>query len=77
MLSLHDSIPLISNGDAFLIELEYDLLGTDIHITGIQRYENNQNVAPTWEKFMDLDPETRRRVIAQINRRYKGKMIKI
>lgn len=69
-----DTLPLLSDdGDSFVIEVELHPLF--VKISSIVRYPANQNSDGVLEKFFDLDPETRRAVIAQVNRRFKGKMI--
>ena len=71
---MQDSIPLLAEGDAFDIDLivEEKL----VTIKRILRYPNNENVLPVRERFFDLTPSTRRAVLAQINRRYDGRMVK-
>jgi len=70
-----DSLPLLHDGDAFVLELE--VWPTHIQLLSILRYENNQDVVASHENFRDLDPYAKRAVIAQINRRYKTKMVKV
>lgn len=70
-----DSLPLLHDGDAFVLELE--VWPRHVQLLSVLRYEHNQNVTATHEVFTDLDPYTKRAIIAQINRRYKGKMVKV
>ncbi len=67
-------LPLIHNDDSFIIDLEP--VGVKcVRILRIIRYAHNQNTTGAEEHLSDLDPETRRAVIQQINRRHVGKTI--
>lgn len=70
-----DSLPLLHDGDAFVLELE--IWPSHVQLLSILRYSHNQNVEASHERFRDLDPFTKRAVIQQINRRWKGKMVKV
>lgn len=67
-------LPLLHDGDSFLIELESpgDRV---IKIHRILIFPDNLNGQPKVEKFGDLDSRARRAVIDQINRRFPGKMV--
>lgn len=68
------NLPLLHNGDSFVLTLEPISLKI-IHLTRIIRYPNNENGDGVEESFRDLDVETKRAIIQQINRRYVGKTI--
>lgn len=70
-----ETLPLIFGGDSFLIELEI-LSPHSLLILSVQRYHDNLNSEASAERFRDLDPETKRAVIAQINRRYPRAMVR-
>lgn len=70
-----DSLPLLHDGDAFVLELE--VWPTHVQLLSILRTANNDSVTSSHENFRDLDPYARRAVITQINRRYKTKMVKV
>lgn len=72
---MNDTLPLLHEGDAYVLEL--DISAPQVRLLSISRYPNNQNVEPTSENFRDLDPETKKAVVMQINRRYKGRMVKV
>lgn len=70
-----DTLPFLHEGDALSLELE--VWPTHVQLLSILRYEGNQNTTPTHDRFRDLDVYAKRAVIAQINRRYKNKMVKV
>lgn len=70
-----DSLPLLHDGDAFVLELE--VWPTHIQLLSISRTPNNSDLVPAHERFSDLDPYAKSAVITQINRRYKGKIVKV
>lgn len=70
------SLPLIFEGDSYFIYCT-ELDATTIHLDYIERFPGNVGVSPTKENFFDLDPATRRAVIAQINRRYQGRVVRV
>lgn len=67
-------IPLMWNGDSFIITCE-PVSDYQVRITSIARYANNQNVDGEELDFLDLDEQSRRAVIRQVNRRHKGMMV--
>lgn len=67
-------LPLLHNDDSFIVDLETVGLRC-VRILRILRYRHNQNTEGTEERFHDLDYDTRRAVIAQINRRHVGKTV--
>jgi hypothetical protein len=69
-----ESIPLITAGDSFLIELEVH--ERHVQILAVQRFHDNLNSEASSERFRDLDPETKRAVIAQVNRRHPTRMVR-
>lgn len=71
-----DTIPLLHNDDAFHVTVEV-LSAALVRITKIVRYPHNRNVDGTLERFFDLDEETKRAVIKQVNRRYVGRTVKV
>lgn len=76
MSSLHDTIPLLYNGDGLVIHL--DALGElSVRITGVTRYSGNVDGDGSHEQFRDLSPEEKHAVVAQVNRRYRGRMVRI
>lgn len=68
-------LPLIFEDDGYLIELSED--GPYIRITNILVYCGNSNNDPTETKFFSLSSDAKHAVIAQINRRYPGKVVKV
>lgn len=67
-------IPLIWNGDSYIITCE-PVSDYQVRITSIARYKNNQNVDGEELDFLDLDEQSRRAVIHQVNRRHRGMMV--
>jgi len=70
-------IPLLSNGDAYYIDVTESSRFNELVITAIDCFPNNLNVRPYRVSFMDLDQQTRRAVIEQVNRRFEGRMVKV
>jgi hypothetical protein len=46
-----------------------------VRLVSVVRYPDNVDGDGVHEQFRDLDPETKARVIQQINRRYQGKTV--
>jgi len=74
MSTLYPPLPLIFNDDSFLIEVE-DAGPKTLRVLRITRFAHNQNTTGTDEHFFDLEPEVRRAMIKQINRRHVGRTI--
>lgn len=68
-------VPLIYEGDSYLLYVT-ELSDRQVHLSRIEMFPSNLNVAPTQEKFFDLTPPCRREVIAQINRRFPGRTVR-
>jgi hypothetical protein len=67
-------LPLLHDGDSFMITLS--AVGEKcVKISRIVRYPNNVNSHGVEENFRDLDLETKRAVIQQVNRRCVGKTV--
>lgn len=67
-------LPLLHEGDSFLITLSE--IGTKcVRILRIIKYPNNVNSHGEEWSFRDLDPETKRAVIQQVNKRCIGRMV--
>lgn len=65
---------LTTDGDSLIIYLVP--VGTKkIRIIDIHRFRNNQNTEAVSESFSDLNLETKRLVIHQINRRHVGRTV--
>lgn len=67
-------LPLLHDGDSFMITL-LAVGERCVKITRIVRYPNNVNSHGVEELFKDLDIETKRAVIQQVNRRCIGKTV--
>lgn len=76
MVNPSRSIPFIHEGDSYFIYCT-ELDPHTVRLDYLERFPGNSGVSPTKENFFDLDPQTRRAVIAQINRRYSGKVVKV
>ena len=74
MSSLPD-LPLLHDGDAFVITLE-GVSPRCVRIVRIIRYPNNENGDGFDTSFHDLPPEAKHAVTRQINRRHVGKTIR-
>lgn len=74
--TLTETLPLLYNDDGFTVHLTLDDPHS-VRITGVVRYTGNVDGNGTHEQFRDLSPEEKRAVVAQVNRRYRGKMVKI
>lgn len=74
--TLPKSLPLIFDGDSFFI---YCLAEGEkvVRISYLERFPGNTQVAPTRESFADLDQQTKAAVIAQVNRRYMRRMVRV
>ncbi len=72
---LHDSLPLLFNGDGFVISLDV-LDAYTVRIVAVVRYLGNGGTSGSHEQFRDLTPEEKRAVVAQVNRRHRGKMVR-
>ena len=72
---MNDSLPLLHDGDAYILTLDVE----DCHVllSSILIYPGNTNTEPEHVLFRDLDTETKQAVIAQVNRRHKGKMVRV
>lgn len=67
-------LALVHDGDSFTLYLNE--VGTKcVKILQIHRFPHNQNVEGVEESFRDLDIETKRAIIRQINRKYVGRTI--
>ncbi len=75
MEQLAKPVPLIHEGDSYLIYVAEESERT-CKITLIEVFPSNLNVAPTQERFFDLTPQARREVIAQVLRRFPGRLVK-
>lgn len=73
---MNETLPLLHEGDSFLLELDHPN-AFSVRLVSILRFAGNHNVDAVAERFLDLDPETKRAVISQVNRRYKGKIVRI
>ncbi len=69
-------LPLLHEGDSYVIYLK-SVGEKCVRIVTIHRFANNQNVEGVEEDFRDLDLETKKAVIKQINRRHVGKTVLI
>jgi hypothetical protein len=69
-----DALPLLYNGDAFVLTLQPEGHHR-VRLVSVVRYPDNVDGDGVHEQFRDLDPETKQRVIQQINRRYQGKTV--
>jgi hypothetical protein len=69
-----DALPLLYNGDAFVLTLQPEGQHR-VRLVSVVRYPDNVDGDGVHEQFRDLDPETKARVIQQINRRYQGKTV--
>jgi hypothetical protein len=67
-------LPLIFDGDSFIIDMEAVGLKC-VRILRIIRYPHNQNTTGVEEHFHDLTPDAKRAIIRQINRRHVGKSV--
>jgi hypothetical protein len=67
-------LPLVHDGDSFVIYLK-DVGTKCVRILQIHRFRNNQNVEGVEESFRDLDLDTKRAVIRQVNRKYGGRTV--
>lgn len=76
MSSLREQLPLLYEGDSYLLELSCED-DWSVRLHRVVRYENNQNVSGVEENFNDLDSFCKKAVITQIHRRYVGKTIKV
>ncbi len=66
-------IPLLHDGDSFLIDARPDGLAIRLH--AITMFGANQNTEPVSIRLFDLTRETRQVVLRQILHRYPGKVI--
>lgn len=67
-------LALLHEGDSFFLVLE--AVGTKcVRICRITRYAGNQNASGSDESWSDLDLDTKRAIIRQINRRFEQKTI--
>jgi hypothetical protein len=67
-------LPLLYEGDSYLIYLKE--VGTRcVKILTIHRFRHNQNTEGVEENFRDLDLDTKRAVVQQINRAHVGRTI--
>jgi len=66
MLNSSD-IPLLYNGDAYYIHVQ---LTHSVLLLGVTIYYDNQNSVGVFERYRDLDPETKKSVLHQIKKRY-------
>lgn len=74
MSSSSDSLPLLYNGDAFVLTIS-PVSERQVRLASVVRYPDNVDGDGVHEQFRDLDPETKARVIQQINRRYPTKTV--
>ena len=72
---MNDSLPLLHDGDAYVLTL--DVGEKHVLLSSILIYPGNTNTEPSHSSFRDLPPEAKRAVITQINRRHKGKMVRV
>lgn len=71
---MSEVLPLLHDSDAFHLTLSHVSPGR-VRLERVVRYPYNQNVEGVEESFRDLDPETKRAIIRQINRRYIGRTV--
>lgn len=76
MSNSFETLPLLYNGDSFIIELS-PVGQNSVKVESITRFPDNQNTDGVHEQFRDLDPETKRAVITQINRRHHNKVVRV
>lgn len=67
MSNLSD-IPLLYNGDAYHIHVE--IFQQHVLVLGVTIYYDNQNSVGVFERYRDLDPETKKAVLNQVKRRH-------
>jgi hypothetical protein len=71
-----EQLPLLYDGDSYILDLQLVNEG-NIRLLRIVRYDGNKNVVGVEEKFHDLDTLCKRAVINQIQRRHKGKSVRV
>lgn len=69
-------LPLVISPDGYVLMLVRTGPRT-VRLVSILRYPNNTNGNGELWKFLDLAPEQRRLVIAQIQRRYEGNSVHV
>lgn len=74
MSSSSDTLPLLYNGDAFVLTLQPEGQHR-VRLTSVVRYPDNVDGDGVHEQFRDLDPDTKQRIIQQIKRRYFDKTV--
>ena len=74
MSSSSDTLPLLHNGDAFVLTVER-ASERQVRLLSVVRYPDNLDSDGVHEQFRDLDPDTKAKVIQQINRRYPTKTV--
>jgi len=74
MSSSSDTLPLLHNGDAFVLTVLPEKAHS-VRLVSVVRYPDNVDGDGVHEQFRDLDPDTRQRIIQQINRRFQGKTV--
>lgn len=70
------NIPLLFDGDAYLLTVE-PVSPSLVCLTRVLRYDNNVNTDATCVRFFDLSPQCKQAIIQQINRRFRGKTVKV
>lgn len=72
--SLPETLPLVHDDDGYTLEIYPSEKHVLLH--RIIMYPNNRNGPDVIISFRDLSLEAKRAVIAQINRRYAGKVVR-